>query len=96
MKISGLSGALSGLQNQRNAMEKAATQIAGAGLAPAVDARSGMQGELAAIEGSALLTGTLEALVARRMFTAAVRMAEVANEEVTQTMQTGGYGLAED
>ncbi len=88
MMVRPLRSALSGVPQQRAAFDRAAEKVARVSL----DA-SAPQGQ-PALQGSSeaqLDQGLVQALVAKRMFTAAVRMAQSANEGIIEALRSGGY-----
>ena len=94
MAISSISGALGALQRQSTAMDRAAAKTARAGLgSPSADPDESERS--AAASGDSLLDGATESIVARRMFTAAVRLAQTTNENIIAALRIGGYS-AED
>jgi len=95
MNVSGLSSALSAIQRQSEAMDRAAARVARAGLEDTVDAPSAPSPVGAPSAGSDdLVTGTVDSLVASSLFTAALRLAQTTNENITAALRLGGY-LAE-
>lgn len=97
MAISGLSSALSAIQRQNAALERASDKIARATTAESGASQAPTsQAEADALEsqGAALVDGTVEMMVARRMFTASLKMAQVANEGITEALRLGDYDAA--
>ncbi|MBK8250342.1 MAG: hypothetical protein IPK85_23545 [Gemmatimonadetes bacterium] len=92
MTINPLNSHLAGIQRQGAAMDKAAEKIARASLRPEQGATS--KAGPAEAEESRMDQGLVEAMVAKRMFTAAVRMAQSANEGISEALRIGGYGVA--
>ena len=92
MTIQGVSSGLSGINRQREAMDRAAEKIARATIASS----SGAPGTDGASADSvnALVTGTVEQMVATRMLTAAIKMAQTVNEGVFEALRVGGYSAA--
>jgi hypothetical protein len=90
--INPISSGLSGLQRQSAAMDRAAdkiTRAAASGVeeAPATQEEANAVGE----SESGLVDGTVEMLVARRMFTAAIKVAQTANDGILEALHKGGY-----
>lgn len=69
-------------------MNRAAERIARAGLSDPGDSESPAKQVCGSDE---LIAGTVESLVARSQFVAAVRLAQVANDNVFETLRLGGY-----
>ena len=88
MTVNPLHSALSGIQQQRAALDRAAEKIARATLDPQATQGHSGPNESAVAQ---LDQGLVEALVARRMFTAAVRMAQSTNEGIVEALRHGGY-----
>ena len=91
MAIRGVSSGLSAITRQREAMDRAAEKIARATLATTA---SHATAEASADSVSPLLEGTVELMVAQRMFTAAVKMAQTANEGVVEALRAGKYSVS--
>jgi hypothetical protein len=90
MPISSISGAFGALQRQSTAMDRAAAKVARAGLgSPSPETDESERPETASTD--LLLDGVSESLVARRMFTAAVRLAQTTNENILAALRIGGY-----
>lgn len=95
MTVNGVSSALSGINRQSAAMDRAAEKIARATTtAPARTPDTPEAASAAQASETQLLDGTVEMMVAKRMFTAAVKMAQNANEGVAEALRVGGYGVA--
>lgn len=92
MTINPLSSSLSGIQRQQAALDKAAEKISRATLQ--TERASGGGPSAPEVNEARLDQGLVEAMVARRMFTAAVRMAQSANEGIVEALRVGGYGAA--
>lgn len=85
---------LAGIRRHSADFERAAEKIARAGApdAAAHDAAAA-QSEAAPVE-NAFLDGTVELMVAQRMFTASLRVAQAANEGIMEALRSGGCGTA--
>lgn len=93
MTVNGVSSGLAAINRQTAAMDRAAEKIARA-TTPERAATSAGNAEVAQTQEGQLLDGTVEMMVAKRMFTAAIRMAQTANEGVFEALRVGGYGAA--
>ena len=95
MAINAISSGLTAIHRQAAAMDRAAEKIARAGAVNVSDTpQNAKRAEIAAAEESGLLDGTVEMLVARRMFTASLKMASAANDGITEALRIGGYDSA--
>ena len=92
MTINPLTSHLAGIQRQGAAMDRAAEKIARASLR--TDQGAEKKAGPAETEETRLDQGLVEAMVAKRMFTAAVRMAQSANEGISEALRIGGYDAA--
>jgi hypothetical protein len=92
MTINPLNSHLAGIQRQGAALDRAAEKIARASLRPEQGAPS--KARPAEAEEARMDQGLVEAMVAKRMFTAAVRMAQSANEGISEALRIGGYDVA--
>jgi hypothetical protein len=92
MTINPLNSHLSGIQRQGAALDRAAEKIARATLRPEQGAAP--RPDVVETSETQLDQGLVEVLVARRMFTAAVRMAQSANEGIGEALRVGGYDAA--
>jgi hypothetical protein len=90
MPISSISGALGALQRQSTAVDRAAAKIARSGLG-SKSSNPDESDRADAAAGDLLMDGVTESLVARRMFTAAVRLAQATNENIIAALRIGGY-----
>jgi hypothetical protein len=90
MDVSRLSSALSAIQIQSQAMDRAAARIARSGLEASVDA-SVDPTVAESMSGDDLVGATVDGLVASRLFTAAVRLAQTTNENIMAALRIGGY-----
>jgi hypothetical protein len=87
MKVNGLSSALAGIQRQSDALGRAAEKVA---RAAAVDSLPSSRQENRLYRSSAdelIHSGAVEAIVARRMFSASLRMAQAVNEGVDEIIE---------
>lgn len=91
MTVNGLSGALSGIQRQTNALDRAAERVTRATTAEQAPREQAGVEESGASE---LASGMVETLVARRMLSAALKMAQTANEGIMEALRVGGYNPA--
>ena len=91
MNVSGLSSAFSVIQRQSEAMNRAAARIARVGLQDSVEAAPGAAAASAVSGGDELISATVDSLVARSLFTAALRLAQTTNENITAALRLGGY-----
>ncbi|MGQ0765755.1 MAG: hypothetical protein ACT4OZ_08830 [Gemmatimonadota bacterium] len=94
MKVDGLTAALDGLTRQLDAHARAAARVQratldadGARLESAAERR-----DVVEVHYSSLLTGQLEALLARRMFSAALKLAQATNEGIVENLRSSDYG----
>ncbi|MGQ0646164.1 MAG: hypothetical protein ACT4P7_01265 [Gemmatimonadaceae bacterium] len=95
MTVNSVSSGLSAIHRQSAAMDRAAEKIARATTGTPVEAATSPEAASAVQDQeSQLADGTVEMMVARRMFTAAVKTAQVANEGVMEALRLGGYGAA--
>lgn len=92
MSISPISNSLAGIQSQSAAMDRAASKIARASTIDASEnASMPAVAEAVASSESAMVEGTVEMIVATRMFSAALKFAQAANEGILESLQLGGY-----
>lgn len=99
MTISGISSGLSALRRQSAALDRAAEHLAKAASTDVFDARSSQPGSQPGAEAigareSGLVDGTVELLVARRMFSAALKVAQAANAGIGEALRLGDYDSA--
>ena len=92
MAINGITNSLSAIQRQTAAMDRAADKITRAtgsnvSSTPATPAEAA---EVASQE-SGMVDGTVEMIVATRMVSAALKMAQTANEGILEALRGGGY-----
>lgn len=92
MTVNGLSSALSAITRQTDAADRAATKIAR--IDSSTEAPRGPAPEASSDSVAQLAAGTVEMMVARRMFTAAVKMAQTMNEGIAEAIRVGDYGVA--
>jgi hypothetical protein len=72
-------------------MDRAAARIARAGLNDQVDAPTDPTAVETSTVGGDLVSAMVDSLVARRLFTAGVRLAQTANENIATALRVGGY-----
>lgn len=94
MTVNGVSSGLSAINRQSAAMDRAAEKIARASTAAGQASPTPAGAGVAQAGETQLLDGTVEMMVAKRMFTAAVKMAQTANEGVMEALRVGGYDIA--
>ncbi len=95
MTINSISNGANGIQKQGAALDRAASRIARATLAESHQAPAKPRQTAAEAEApSRLADATVDLMVSKRMFTAAVRMAQTANEGVMEALRVGGYETA--
>jgi hypothetical protein len=96
MAINAISSSLTALQRQSAAMDRAAEKVARSTTANVTDApTNAADAEALATQQSGMVDGTVEMMVASRMFTAAVKMAQTANEGIFEALRLGGYDSAQ-
>ena len=91
MSISGLSSALSAIQRQSQAMDRAADRIARSGLENSVDVPTDSSAVASMSTDGDLIAGTVEGMVASRLFVAALRLAQTTNENIIAALRIGGH-----
>ena len=95
MAINAISSALSAMQRQSVAMDRAAEKI---GRAAATDVtavpQSQEQADAIGAQESGVVDGTVEMMVAKRMFSAALKVAQSANEGIMEALRIGNYEAA--
>lgn len=91
MNVSRLSSALTAIQIQSQAMDRAAARIARSGLEASVDASTDPTVAESMSGDGDLVGATVDGLVAARLFTAAVRLAQTTNENIMAALRIGGY-----
>jgi len=90
MAVSGISSAISAVQRQTLALDTAAAKVVQAGLPQTASTPSeGVEANSDAPDG--LAQGMVDVIVATRMLGAALRLAEMMNENVLAGIQAGGY-----
>ncbi|MEO6446440.1 MAG: hypothetical protein ABIZ91_08835 [Gemmatimonadaceae bacterium] len=95
MTINAISSGLAGMQRQSQAMDRAAEKVARASLTDVTKApETQEQAETIGAQESALVDGTVEMMVAKRMFTAALKVAQTANEGIMESLRIGNYEAA--
>ncbi|MEP7383110.1 MAG: hypothetical protein ABI910_15575 [Gemmatimonadota bacterium] len=96
MAINAISSSLNAIQRQSASMDRAAEKIARATTANVSEAPTNAKEAAAlATQETGLLDGTVDMMVSKRMFTAALRMASAANEGITDALRMGGYDSAQ-
>lgn len=95
MTISGISSGLAGIQRQSAAIDRAAAKIARATSSDITETPTTQQQaeEIGTDEGD-LVSGTVELMVAKRMFTASLKVAQVTNESIFEALHLGNYESA--
>ena len=95
VSINGISGGASGIQRQSAALDRAAEKLARAASRDVQDVPSTPRDAQAlGVQEGAVVDGTVELLVAKRMFSAALKMAQVANEGIGEALRLGDYDAA--
>ncbi len=96
MAINAISSSLNAIQRQSASMDRAAEKVSRATTANVSEAPTNAHdAEALASQETGLLDGTVEMMVSKRMFTAALRMASTANEGITEALRLGGYDSAQ-
>lgn len=96
MAINAISSSLTAIQRQSASMDKAAEKVARSTTGNVTDApTNARQAEELATQESGLLDGTVQMMVSKRMFTAALKMAATANEGISEALRLGGYDSAQ-
>lgn len=96
MAINAISSSLTAIQRQSAAMDRAADKVSRATTANVSEAPTNARdAEALATQEAGLLDGTVEMMVSKRMFTAALRMAAAANEGIGEALRMGGYDSAQ-
>ena len=96
MAISAVSSGLAALQRQSVAMDRAADKINRATSTDITEVLETQdQAESIGSQESGLVDGTVELMVAKRMFTVALKMAQTANEGIMEALRIGNYVGAE-
>lgn len=90
MSIDALSSSLGAIQRQSDAVGRAAEKIERATLDTSRPDQAAVEQSRDTIE--TLAGGSVELMVARRMFSAAIKMAQTANEGIFEALRIGGYG----
>ena len=92
MAISAISSGMAAVQRQSVAMDRAAEKIARAASSDVSDvAQTQEQADAIGAQESGVVDGTVELMVAKRMFTAALKMAQSANEGIMEALRIGNY-----
>jgi hypothetical protein len=96
MAINAISSSLNAIQRQSASMDRAAEKVSRATTSNISEAPTNAQdAEALASQETGLLDGTVEMMVSKRMFTAALRMAASANEGINEALRLGGYDSAQ-
>lgn len=96
MAINAISSSLNAIQRQSASMDRAADKVARATTSNVSEAPTNAKdAEALATQETGLLDGTVEMMVSKRMFTAALRMAATANEGIGEALRLGGYDSAQ-
>lgn len=96
MTINGISSSLTAIQRQTASMERAAEKVARATTgAPSDVPTNAAEADALASQEAGLVDGTVEMMVAKRMFSAALRMAQTANEGILEALRIGDYDGAQ-
>lgn len=96
MAINAISSALSAVQRQSASVERAAEKVARATAVNVSDApTNSREADVLASQEAGLLDGTVDMMVSKRMFSAALRMAAVANEGISEALRLGDYDSAQ-
>lgn len=92
MAISAISSGMAAVQRQSVAMDRAAEKIGRASSSDVSEVpQTHEQAEAIGAQESGLVDGTVELMVAKRMFTAALKMAQSANEGIMEALRIGNY-----
>ena len=95
MAISGISNSLNAIQRQSAALDRATAKVARATSGDITETPTTQaQAEEIGAQETDLITGTVEMMVAKRMFTAALKAAQVSNESISEALQLGNYDHA--
>lgn len=95
MAISGISNGFSGIQRQSAALDRAAAKISRATSGDVTETpTSQQQAEEIGSQETSLVDGTVELMVAKRMFTASLKVAQVQNESIMEALHLGNYESA--
>lgn len=95
MAINAISSSLTALQRQSASMDRAAEKVARATTSNVTDAPTNAKdAEALQAQETNLLDGTVEMMVSKRMFSAALKMAAAANEGINEALRLGGYDSA--
>ena len=95
MAINAISSSLTAIQRQQASMDRAAEKVARSTAGSVTDAPgSAKDAEALATQEAGLLDGTVQMMVSKRMFTAALKMAAAANEGIDEALRLGGYDSA--
>ncbi len=96
MAINAINSSLTAIHRQSAAMDRAADKVARATTSNVTDApTNAADAEALAAQQSGMIDGTVEMMVATRMFTAAVKTAQTTNEGILEVLKLGGYDSAQ-
>jgi hypothetical protein len=94
MAVSRISTLSTAISNSTRLMDRAAATIARAGLEGDVALVDGSGAPTATAQGSdALGEGMVQMIVARSTFTASLRLADITNDMMLETLQLAGYAV---
>lgn len=92
MSINGISSGLSALRHQSAALDHGAEKLTRGTSGEVPEASPARrEGEGVGVQEGGVVGGAVEMIVARRMFTAAVKMAQVANDDIGEALRLGDY-----
>lgn len=95
MSINGISSGAAGIQRHSAALDRAAEKLARAASSDVHDVPSTQRdAEALGAQEGAVVDGTVQLIVAKRMFSAALKMAQVANEGIGEALRLGDYDAA--
>ena len=96
MAINAISSSLTAIQRQQASMDRAAEKVARSTTTNVTDAPTNQKdAEALSTQETGLLDGTVQMMVSKRMFTAALKMAAAANEGISEALRVGGYDGAQ-
>jgi hypothetical protein len=96
MAINGVSSGLTAIQRQAASMDRAAEKIAKSSITDVSQApTNAAEAEAIGAQESGMVDGTVEMMVAKRMFSAALKMAATANEGIMEALRIGDYDSAQ-
>ncbi len=95
MAISGISSSIIALQRGAASLDRAAAKVARATSGDVTETPTTQaQAEEIGSQETDLIDGTVEMMVSARMFTAAVKAAQVSNEGIMEALKLGNYDHA--